>query len=406
MVIQLEQLNQVLHKQNGVLFALPTIVHRSMYRGRNIVAKNSGEKDVDDRGYYPVEWWILSLTKAENPIPKENEGLTPIILPEGNFVLSELLSIEGVERAIFGDYRKVWPLTKILDIGGDNNEVVPSFCDCVEDRETPPIPCHIHNGYTIVEGGKLVQTQPGKLEAYFYPPLNLPPYSYLGKIDVFARFGLNPGVSKEDVAKALSEFGKSDTFYSLMPKYKVSPFEGWTIRTGVLHSPAPYVTFEIQYPQDDFHFASWVLGNRIPSEKIQEIRNQFQFRGIKDEMEWIEKLVEWDKNVHPLFEQLFKRPAKIIEQGEWGRRYQIFFDEFYGEGFEVEPLQEMKRDPDERPIAGIVWNGIGFLNGNEINQECIIQKEFIVVPFTPITIRNTGKTTLFIFTVFPLKSRA
>ena len=55
--------------------------------------------------------------------------------------------IEKCEKLILGNYSKTWPLTKILDIGGE--KVKTSF----GSFEIPPIPCHVHAGDVI--NGKL-----------------------------------------------------------------------------------------------------------------------------------------------------------------------------------------------------------------------------------------------------------
>jgi hypothetical protein len=60
-----------------VIFASPAQVSRGMYSGRGIIApKNTSFHPdmVDDRGYLPVEWWIMSKTEAKNSIPIKNEG--------------------------------------------------------------------------------------------------------------------------------------------------------------------------------------------------------------------------------------------------------------------------------------------------------------------------------------------
>ena len=67
---------QTIHKQQGILFASPALVHRVMYSGRGVIAPNTKFclGLVDSRGYLPVEWWVMSKTEAKNPEPKENEG--------------------------------------------------------------------------------------------------------------------------------------------------------------------------------------------------------------------------------------------------------------------------------------------------------------------------------------------
>jgi len=52
---------------------------------RNILGQNShsAASGRDERGYLPVEWWILSLTRALNPEPSASiaqEGVTELIL--------------------------------------------------------------------------------------------------------------------------------------------------------------------------------------------------------------------------------------------------------------------------------------------------------------------------------------
>jgi hypothetical protein len=76
-------LSATLAAQRGVLFARPAIVCRHTYAGRNIVAPNDDFEDptkTDERGYLPVEWWVMSKTRAGNPIIKDGEGITQVAL--------------------------------------------------------------------------------------------------------------------------------------------------------------------------------------------------------------------------------------------------------------------------------------------------------------------------------------
>ena len=62
------------------------------------------------------------------------------------------------------------------------------------EPEVPPIPCHVHAGEVV--GGKCVGH--GKTEAYFFPPVDVPPYNLtLGTVTT--RLGLRPDVDKQDV---------------------------------------------------------------------------------------------------------------------------------------------------------------------------------------------------------------
>lgn len=140
---------------------------------------------------------------------------------------------------LLGKYSgSVWPLTKVLDIGG------PARNSTLGSVEAPPIPVHIHSGevhsvifsllssrsllmnvdssihsvyypfllqsfsittrflilHSVKDGSMDIKT--GKLEAYWFPPLSLPPYNK-DLSSVRTRLGLMPGVTKEQFIEAL-----------------------------------------------------------------------------------------------------------------------------------------------------------------------------------------------------------
>ncbi len=390
---------ETIKKQNGILFAEPAIVYRCQYSGRNIIAKNSkfAPGYVDDRGYVPVEWWIMSKTAAGNEKKKEGEGLSLVYIEteKGTEKITFQQAVEIATADVLGNYTNQWPLTKILDIGGELIET--SFS---KEKEVPPIPCHVHSG-DIVDGKA---AGPGKLEAYFFPPVNIEPYNaQFGK--TITRLGVKSNVTKEMFEEKLKHFGKDDAMYDLCNVYEINAYDGWTLLPGVVHAPGPWTTFEIQRPQDDFNLASWQLGQRFREEELEEKRQSLQFRGLKDEKAFVEEVVNWEVSIDPKFKEKWYRPSKVVEQGEWGRRLQIFFDAFYGEAFEIQPGKSWTRTADERPFAGIVWSGKGILNGNEINVMNNAKKEFLVTPKTGVMIKNTGTIPLLIYTVFPIDEK-
>lgn len=390
------RIQQTIAVQDGVIFGQPAIVYRAMYTGRDIIAQNSrfAPGYTDDRGYVPVEWWIMSLTRAGNDIPREGEGITNLLLADGTQVpLTDAVDAAG--DLLFGPYLDRWPLTKVLDIGGE--PVVPSFGG---PPEAPPIPFHTHAG-DIVDGKV---RPPGKLEAYFFPPVDVPPYNAdLGR--VVTRLGLKPGTTKEQVKAAIEKFGQSDEMYAYGVEYEIRPYEGWTVRPGCLHAPGPWPTFEIQLPQDDFNFAAWQLGARAEGEELEQLREQLCLRGLKDADDFLAQVVDWEISTDPQFREKYHRPSKTLESGSWGRRLQIFFDEFYGEAIEIEPGQSYTRKADGRPFAGIVWSGQGKLAGQPIAAiGGSAPREFLVTPGRDARFENTSDITLRIYTVFPLAS--
>ena len=121
-----KRVRQTVERQLGVVFAEPALVGRAMYTGRDIIAKNSrfAPGYQDERGYVPVEWWIMSMTAAGNDLPKPGEGVTRLILDDGDRVpLDQAAAAAG--DVLFAEYLAGWPLTKVLDIGGE--PVVPDF---------------------------------------------------------------------------------------------------------------------------------------------------------------------------------------------------------------------------------------------------------------------------------------
>ena len=215
--------------------------------------------------YVPVEWWICSAVQAANPIVVPGEGITRLLLSDGSELrLDEASAAAG--DALFGGYEKSWPLTKVLDIGG--HPVTPSFgagggsaaaaaASSAGRRgpERPGIPCHVHAG-PVVDGR--CRMCDGKLEAYFFPPLDVPPYCVpAAAAPPITRLALRPDVTKGEFLTALGRFGVDDSMYGLLREFPITPYESWTIDVGIVHAPGPWLTFEIQLPQDDGNLLAW-----------------------------------------------------------------------------------------------------------------------------------------------------
>lgn len=388
-MLKAEEIERWILTKRGVITVSSTPVFRESYFGNNIIAPNSEPTldKIDKRGYVPVELWIMSTVEADNPVRLPGEGITNISIATAKVPLTYLRETAG--RLIFGRYADSWPLTKILDIGGQ--PVQTSF----GTKEVPPIPVHVHGG-SIIEGKV---HKPGKSEAYFFPPTNIPPYNK--EISAKTRIGLKQGITKKNIKKNLQEFGKSDSMFALLNEFSIKPMTGWTVPEGVLHAPGPYITFEIQLPQDDYNLASWRLGERLNEpEKLQRYK-ELVLRGLDNEDALIESVLDWPLTSDQNFKQKYFHEALMIESGSWGKRLQIFFDQFYGEGWEVLPEQILTIPAKDTPQAGIIWSGAGEINGNSVSQSD--QNEFLCIPQTPITVTNRNSSTLYIYTVEPIR---
>ena len=391
----LTDIRTTLARQEGIIFARSAIVHRQMYSGQDILAPNStfSPDKMDERGYLPVEWWIVSLVKAENSIVKENEGLTTLLCQK-EILLSDAIKV--AEKELFGSYLKRWPLTKVLDIGGE--KVVPDFGTGRGELEIPPIPCHVHAG--CIKDGKC-QGQ-GKDEAYFFPPLNIEPYNRMMP-PVKTRIGIKPDIQKDTVISSLAEYGRNDAMYGLMQVHDVHPWESWMVPAKLVHAPGPWVTFEIQRPQDDFNLLAWRMGSKVNSENLPAHKESLQLRGLKDEKNLFEQTIHWEMNIDSTLREKLSQKCQVLEEGIWGRKLQIFYHLFYGEGLVVSPRQSIMLEASEKPRAGICWSGQGRINKLELLCTGLTQREFLVTPYTSLLVENSSSDSeLIIFLVLPI----
>lgn len=390
---------QTLERQKGVVFACPAFVCRGIYAGRGIIAPNRDftPDTMDSRGYVPVEWWIMSKAHAENPLPKENEGVTSL------FIEDQLVhfprAIEVAEDILLGEYNQCWPLTKVLDIGGPSR--LPKYSTPTADiaeAEVPPIPCHIHAGM-VVNGSCCGH---GKTESYFFPPLDLPPYNLHLPV-IKTRLGLKPTTTKSEFLESLKQFGKNDDVYSLMNEFEIRPWETWAIEEKTVHAPGPWLTFEVQRPQDDCNLLSWQFGQQIPNDELQLVKQDNQLRGLADEEALMANTMDWERNVDPRFKENWWHKCETLEEGSWGRKIRTFYYIFYGEGLIIHPGQSYTRGADVRPFAGFVWSGEGDVNCLPLQCSDNNKREFLVTPHHPASFTNTSsKHDLMIFTVFPM----
>ncbi len=386
------EIEAFVQRQGGIVFANPAIVCRNSYSGRGLFA--AAPLPVRDRsGYAPVEWWVLSTTQAENPDYEPGEGITRLILGDAaTLPLTEALGAAG--QCLFGSFLDRWPLTKILDIGGA--EVIPDFTD---RPEVPPIPPHVHAG--IIRDGKA--QPPGKHEAYFFPPVGLPPYN-LEIRSAKTRLGLKPGTRRDDFIDALSQFGRGDALYDLLNEYPVCPFEGWTIPPRIVHSPGPWPTLELQTPQDDFNLAAWQLAKRLEGDDLKQSFESLVLRGLDSPKRYLEELVDWETSTAADFQERFHHKSRIVERGSWGNRSQIFFGRFYGEALHLEPGQRRETERDIRPVGAIVWCGRGLVNGMEIDANEYTRREFLVTPGHSVEWESLGEHPLIVLLVYPMQA--
>jgi hypothetical protein len=183
-------IERAIDEGRGVVRLAPTWVPRSFCRpGRRLrlhpddyFSLGLSRGGIDER-------WFSSTTPADNgPGTPEDEGLSYIVTADGKeraLLTDAVAHLKGgfIGEALYGKYGR-WPMfSKFFDNMG-------------------PLPHHIH--HDDAHAGLVGES--GKPEMYFFPAQ----YNNYGAEFPFTFFGINPGVPKEQVKKALQDFIKGD----------------------------------------------------------------------------------------------------------------------------------------------------------------------------------------------------
>ncbi|MFP4500116.1 MAG: hypothetical protein ACLFTT_03875 [Candidatus Hydrogenedentota bacterium] len=283
---------QALEQGKGVLRLAPAWVPRSFcVPGRRIklhpddyYALGGERGGIDER-------WFSSTTPADNgPLTSPNEGLSFCVFDgngkEERFLLRDV--IDELKGAIIGErlwtgYGR-WPMySKFFDNKG-------------------ALPHHIH--HDDAHAAKVDQL--GKPEAYFFPTqLNNHggdfPYTF---------FGLQPGVTKDEVRKALENYVKGDNrITNLSAAYRLEPGTGWDVPPGVLHAPGSLCTYEPQRASDVFAMYQSLTGDQIvPDELLWKDTPEDK----KGDFDYLVDVIDWELNVDPNFAaKRFMRPKPV-----------------------------------------------------------------------------------------------
>ncbi len=288
---------KALEQGKGILRLAPTWVPRSFcVPGRRI------KLHPDD--YYVLggqrggidERWLSSTTPAKNgPLTGENEGLSMVVLSDGDkdfhFLLKD--AVDELKGELIGD--RLW----------NEYESWPMYSKFFDNMG--PLPHHVHHND---EKAALIG-QKGKPEAYYFPPqLNNHggdfPYTFIG---------IAPGTTKEEIRECLVNFTKGDnkiTNYS--QAYRLQPGTGWDVPPGLLHAPGSLCTYEPQKASDVFAMYQSLVNEAIISEEL--LWNGSPKESIGDFDSLID-ILDWDLNVDPntmANRFMAPKPVKAVEQ--------------------------------------------------------------------------------------------
>ena len=243
------------------------------------------------------ERWFASTTPADNgPLTSPNEGLSFIVFEDNGKTEKVLLkdAIDELKDEIIGERlwkeHKRWPMySKFFDNKG-------------------ALPHHIHHR----DEHAALTGQLGKPEAYYFPPQA----NNHGGDFPYTFFGLNPGVTKDQVLKALKDAaeGRDNTITSLSAAYRLNVGTGWDVPPGVLHAPGSLCTYEPQKASDVFAMYENITHDQVvPKELLWKDTPKDK----EGDVEWLLSIIDWDLNVDPNFAQnrfMAPKPVKPVKE--------------------------------------------------------------------------------------------
>ncbi len=286
--------NRALDQGQGVVRLSPTWVPRSFcIPGKRIklhpddyYALGANRGGIDER-------WFSSTTPADNgPLTSKNEGLSHIVIQEGG--KTELLVLRDAVSELKGkligedlwNAHGCWPMySKFFDNQG-------------------ALPFHIHHNdeYAARVNAK------GKPEAYYFPPQ----VNNHGGDFPYTFFGLQPGVTKEQVRETLVNFTKgANRITDLSAAHCLTPGTGWDVPPGILHAPGSLCTYEPQKASDVFAMYESVSHDKvIPEELLWKDTPKDQVGNF----DYLVEVIDWEMNVDPNFKaNHFMAPIPVAE---------------------------------------------------------------------------------------------
>jgi len=378
-----EIVERALEKGNGILNLKPAWVARDFLPPGRRLGLPEKDYDVGERGFI-CERWLASVTKADNAISPEDEGLSYLanIDSKQEVTLKSAVDIAGdliMGKEYSKTHKGLGRLAKIYDFGAR-------------------IPYHIHQ---MEKDAKLVGRNP-KDEAYYFPEdVDTGPHP-----ETF--FGVHPYIveqKKYDILLPYLVEWKDDMILQHSRAYLNVPGEGFFLPSGVLHAPGTALTIELQEDSDVFAMLQALNAGKIISKELlfkdvrKEDREKLGERVILDQL-------DWPANGDPFFYENHHLPNIFIEETrqDGGVEHWIYYNttKFSGKRLVVKPGQSFTGK--ENGVYNIlVWRGKGTYDGHKIEAGNFQCDELLIShdrAIKPLTVKNEGKTDLLIIKFF------
>ena len=373
---------KALENGNGTLNLSPAWVARDFLPPGKRLGLTEKEYNVGNRGFI-CERWLASVTKADNAISPEDEGLS--YLNTGS--KDEITLKEAVEKAgdlIMGQeyaktHRGLGRLCKIYDFAAR-------------------IPYHIHQ---MEKDAKLVGRNSKDEAYYFLDDIELGPHP-----ETF--FGVHPYITDQKKYDLLLPYlveWKDDFILRHARAYLNVTGEGFFLPSGVLHAPGTALTLELQEDSDVFAMLQALNAGKIISKDLlfKDVRKiDREQKGEKVILEQI----DWKTCGDPYFYENHHLENRLIEETKQpgGEEYWIYYNttKFSGKKVIVNPGQSFV-SKDKGVYNILVWRGKGKFDGKDIEAGNFKCDELLVScdrAVKPLTIKNEGRTNLLLFKFF------
>jgi hypothetical protein len=227
------------------------------------------------------ERWFASTTPADNgPLTSKDEGLSFIVFEDkGKIEKVRLLdAVAELKGQIIGE--RLWKEHKRW----------PMYSKFFDNKAALPHHIHHRDDHAALTG------QLGKPEAYYFPPQA---NNYGGDFP-YTFFGLNPGVTKEQVRQALLDAaeGRDNAITKLAPAHRLVVGTGWDVPPGVLHAPGSLCTYEPQKASDVFAMYENITHDQVVPKELLWKDTPKDKQG---DVDWLLSVIDWDLNVDPNF---------------------------------------------------------------------------------------------------------
>ena len=292
--------NKALEQGKGVVKLAPNWVPRSFcVPGRRIklhpddyYAMGGERGGIDER-------WFASTTPADNgPLTSENEGLSFVVFDDnGKTEKVRLLdAVAELKGELIGS--RLW----------DEHQRWPMYSKFFDNKAALPHHIHHRDKHAALTG------QLGKPEAYYFPPQA----NNHGGDFPYTFFGLNPGVTKDQVRKALQDAaeGRDNSITSLAAAYRLDVGTGWDVPPGVLHAPGSLCTYEPQKASDVFAMYENITHDQVVPKELFWKDTPKDKQG---DVDWLLSVIDWDLNVDPDFAKnrfMAPKPARTVAEME------------------------------------------------------------------------------------------